>query len=294
MASVPYPVTVHPFTSQVPFSCAYERGNASSRNALVYLGGLTSGPHTTPQVNFLIETLGTTSELSYSFWEFRMRSSYTGFGYSSLANDAEDIAALVVYLRGLGKIKIVLLGSSTGCQDILTYAKSQSSSLPVDAFILQAPTSDRETGSLLMPEDFLSTTLKHAQDMIAKGEQNEIMPKSLIPPIFTSPITAYRWHSLISKRGDDDFFSSDLHDTALQDSFGRLDKPTLIMPSEEDEMVPKSVDKMALLARWSNAAPSGVVSELSGINPGADHELSGQEMQKWFVDRVMAFLGTVE
>lgn len=43
-----------------------------------------------------------------------MRSSYTGFGFSSLANDAEDISALVTYLRELGKEKIVLLGSSTG------------------------------------------------------------------------------------------------------------------------------------------------------------------------------------
>lgn len=114
MTSSSYTVTVHPFVSQTPFSCAYERGNPSSRNALVYLGGLTTGPHTTPQLNCLIETLNTVPELSYSFWEFRMRSSYTGFGYSSLANDAEDIAALVTYLRALNKTKIVLLGSSTG------------------------------------------------------------------------------------------------------------------------------------------------------------------------------------
>ena len=43
-----------------------------------------------------------------------MRSSYTGWGYSSLANDVEDIAALVKYLISLGKKRIVLLGSSTG------------------------------------------------------------------------------------------------------------------------------------------------------------------------------------
>lgn len=43
-----------------------------------------------------------------------MRSSYTGFGYSSLANDVEDIAALVTYLKGRDKKKIVLMGSSTG------------------------------------------------------------------------------------------------------------------------------------------------------------------------------------
>jgi hypothetical protein len=43
-----------------------------------------------------------------------MRSSYTGFGYSSLAYDVADLSALVTYLRSMGKKKIVLLGSSTG------------------------------------------------------------------------------------------------------------------------------------------------------------------------------------
>jgi hypothetical protein len=145
-----------------------------------------------------------------------------------------------------------------------------------------------------MPKDFLVTTLKHAEGLIARGEQDEIMPKALVPPIFTSPITAYRWHSLISKGGDDDFFSSDLDENTLKELFGKLDKPTLIMPSENDEMVPGYVEKAVLLQRWKDAAPSGIVSDLSGINPGADHELSGEEMQKWFVERVMGFLGSLE
>lgn len=54
------------------------------------------------------------ANLGYSIWEFRMRSSYTGFGYSSLANDVEDITALLQYLKGLGKETVVLMGSSTG------------------------------------------------------------------------------------------------------------------------------------------------------------------------------------
>jgi len=114
MASKPFTVTVHPFISSTPHSCAYERGNTYSRNALVFFGGLTSGPHTTPQIDPLIQALLDDSDLSFSFWEFRMRSSYTGFGFSSLANDVEDIAALVKYLKEIGKEKIVLLGSSTG------------------------------------------------------------------------------------------------------------------------------------------------------------------------------------
>jgi hypothetical protein len=114
MTFKPFAVTVHPFTSPTHSACAYERGDTTSRNAIVYLGGLTCGPHTTPELETLVEALQTNPELSYSFWEFRMRSSYTGFGYSSLGNDVEDVSALVKYLREQDKENIVLLGSSTG------------------------------------------------------------------------------------------------------------------------------------------------------------------------------------
>jgi hypothetical protein len=145
-----------------------------------------------------------------------------------------------------------------------------------------------------MPPAYLAQTLEHSSDMISRGEQDEIMPKSLIPPIFTSPITAYRWHSLISEGGDDDFFSSDFSDQVLEGTFGRLDRSTLIMPSEKDEMVPGSVEKEMLLRRWTSAAKEGVVSSFSGVNPGADHELSEVHMQEWFVERVVHFLGKLE
>lgn len=126
MASHPFKVTVHPFPSPTSHSCAYERGT-SSRNALVFIGGLTSGPHTSPQLNTLVQALDSSS-LEYSLWEFRMRSSYTGFGYSSLANDAEDIAAIVSYLKSIGKVNIVLLGSSSGTYhiSILSYTHTAS------------------------------------------------------------------------------------------------------------------------------------------------------------------------
>jgi hypothetical protein len=181
-----------------------------------------------------------------------------------------------------------------GCQDILTYAASKSTAPPVDAYILQAPTSDRETAALLMPPNFFAQTLKQAEDMIARGKKDEVVPKALIPPIFTSPVTAYRWHSLIAEGGDDDFFSSDLDDDKITKTFGKVDKPVLIMPSGIDEMVPPHVDKEVLLKRWVDAVPDGIVSELSGVNPGADHELSGDEMQKWFVERVARFLESLE
>jgi pimeloyl-ACP methyl ester carboxylesterase len=116
-----FSVTVHPFISSTPYSRAYESGDPSSPNALVWIGGLTSGPHTTPQVDPLVQALTYNRGLRYSFWEFRMRSSYTGPGHSSLANDAEDLAELVRYLKAIGKDKIVVLGSSTGWSLVCGY-----------------------------------------------------------------------------------------------------------------------------------------------------------------------------
>jgi hypothetical protein len=144
----------------------------------------------------------------------------------------------------------------------------------VDGYILQAPTSDRETAGLLMTPEEYDTSLTHATDLIAKGEKETFMPSSLLPAIFSGlPITAYRWHSIISPGGDDDYFSSDLSDATLQTTFGSLKKPTLILMSEKDEMVPESVDKLALLKRWIEKIPEGRASRHSWIIPHADHEL---------------------
>jgi alpha-beta hydrolase superfamily lysophospholipase len=175
----------------------------------------------------------------------------------------------------------------------MEYTNSKRNTPNVDAYIMQAPTSDRETAAQLMSPDFYARTLQHAEDMIMLEDEDEIMPGVLVPSVFTSPLSAYRWHSLIAKGGDDDFFSSDLDEATLVRTFGRLGKPTLLMPSENDEMVPQSVDKEALLRKWTDAAPKGVVSDLSGVNPGADHGLSEEEARAWFSDRVVRFLHTL-
>lgn len=113
----PISVTVHPFISPARphgYSSAYERGNTLSCNAIVYIGGLTSGPHTALDISQTLLTALDDAKLGYSIWEFCMRSSYSGWGYSSLKNDVEDVAPLVKYLIDIGKSRVVLLGSSTG------------------------------------------------------------------------------------------------------------------------------------------------------------------------------------
>ncbi|USP82120.1 hypothetical protein yc1106_09394 [Curvularia clavata] len=320
----PFTVRVHPFTSPTPRSCAYEYGTRHTDNAIVYIGGLTGGPQTTELVLNIardLEILAERDGLKYSVFEFRMRSSYTGFGYSSLKNDVEDLAALVTYLKGMGVWKkIALMGSSTGmpffllsrtflfgistdlgwrlfqkgCQAIMTYAATMPAPPQVDGYIMQAPTSDRETASLLMPADFLHNSLKHAEELIAKGKETDVMPADLIPPIFSSPITAYRWHSLISVGGDDDFFSSDLPGSTLESTFGKLDKPTVVVMSAKDEMVPPTVDKVALLKRWMDAMPEGSASKQSGVLSHAHHELTMDLGYQPFMEKVGIFLKELE
>ncbi|KAI4628451.1 hypothetical protein J4E83_003001 [Alternaria metachromatica] len=299
----PFSVHVHPIPPTEPKTCAYERRHSNSakcKNALVFIGGLGTGPHTTPYLGPLNDALERASlkdgnGVRYSIWELRMRSSYTGFGYGSLKEDAEDLKELVQYLKEIGKEKVVLIGSSTGCQAIMTYATTLPAPPLVDGYIMQAPTSDRETAGLLMPQDLLSASLKHAEDLIAKGEEKTIMSSSFIPPIITSPVTAYRWHSLVSVGGDDDFFSSDLPVSTLQSTFGKLDKPTLILISEKDEMVPPTVDKEALLKRWIGTIPDGLASKQCQIILfDADHELSGDEAMRHFIETVVKFLEGID
>ncbi|KAK1982861.1 hypothetical protein LZ30DRAFT_26821 [Colletotrichum cereale] len=287
-AFTPFPVTVHHVPAKVPNLVAYERGAPGLRNALVFVGGLTEGPHTNAAVGAIAQKLEGTG---FGVWELRMRSSYTGFGYSRLSNDVEDISALVQYLRKTEKEKIVLLGASTGCQDCLEYTDHERyRNVPVDGYILLSPVSDRQAASLFVPQEYLEKSIQHAQDMITRGDENETMPKSAIPPIFSSPITAYRWNSLGARGGDDDYFSSDLDDVTLERKFGRVDGPILFLPGERDEMVPPSVDKQELLGRWCRACPAGIVSGLSGHVPGADHALSGSEACDWVGATVRKFV----
>ena len=53
--------------------------------------------------------------MSYSPFEFRMRSIYMGSGYSSWRSNFKDLVALIKYLKGTGmEKKVVVMGSSSG------------------------------------------------------------------------------------------------------------------------------------------------------------------------------------
>lgn len=68
---------------------------------------------------------------------------------------------------------------------------------PVDAFILQAPVSDREGLEIVHPD--YQECLDHADKMIAEGRADDCMPSDKVPGVLNAPVSAYRLRSLVAK-----------------------------------------------------------------------------------------------
>ncbi|KAK7742136.1 hypothetical protein SLS53_004722 [Cytospora paraplurivora] len=289
--SKPFPVTVHPYTSKVFRNAAlYELGSSSARNTLLFVGGLGDGPHTVPYIRTVAAKIEAAEDLSYSVFEIRIRSSFSGFGWNSLANDVEDISAAVKYLRSIGKEKVVLMGHSTGSQDSIEYTNYEKyHNEPVDGFIIQGSVSDREALPIDKGKENVDKLVAIATDMIKSGRGDDAVPKSQLPvELDPWPITAYRLHSLAGVGGDDDYFSSDLPDERVAEIWGRVKQPILVVPSAKDQFVPPTVDFEKLLAKWKSFGQA--ISDLSGLIPEANHTVDPPSSREWLADRVVRFL----
>ncbi|KAJ6911737.1 hypothetical protein NC652_022118 [Populus alba x Populus x berolinensis] len=185
------------------------------KQQVIFIGGLTDGFLATEYLEPLAIAL---DKEKWSLVQLLMSSSYTGYGTSSLKQDASELDQLVSYLINKEDSEgVVLLGHSTGCQDIVHYMRTNAAcSRAVRAAILQAPVSDREYRATL-PET--ASMIDLASTMIAEGRSSELMPKEADP---SAPITAYRYHSLCAYMGDDDLFSSDLSDDQLRMRLGHM------------------------------------------------------------------------
>ncbi|KAK8091326.1 hypothetical protein PG994_000831 [Apiospora phragmitis] len=295
-AATTFSTTVHRFESPTPHNTAFETGSANAKNALVFIGGLGDGPFTVYYPRAISAALSDqqNQDLSCSLFEFRLGSSYTQFGFKRLADDVADIAALIRYLRSIGKRKIVLMGHSTGTQDCMEYVSSAyPANPPVDGFILQAPACDRAALLMDMGAERLEQSVQTARDMIAAGRGHERMSTEIVPPgIFDVPISADRWYSLSAKDGGDNYFDPDFTHDEARGFWQRFDKPLLILHSGADEYVPPSVDKAGLIRQWQALCRPGVASDLSGTIPGADHRVEKPpgEAERWLVDTVVKFL----
>jgi len=243
--------------------------------------------------------------------EVLLSSSYNGYGTSSLSRDAKELGQCVEYFRSLGpnakERKVVIMGHSTGAQDCMEYAVGKESDKRprVDGLVLQGSVSDREALRQDMGEKEYGRIVELAKEYVASGRSDDIIPafREGIKVYGHTPITAYRWNSFLSADGpgvgDDDYFSSDLSDERLKETFGKFGVPLMVLFSGDDEHCPKSVHKETLVEKWVRVVKEsgGIVDdENGGIVRRATHNLEGNrdEVVRDLCRRVCGFLGRIE
>ncbi|RFU27875.1 hypothetical protein B7463_g8475, partial [Scytalidium lignicola] len=281
----------------VAFEHTPKESRKDPQNILIFIGGLFDGLLTVPYPSNISDAL----PAEWTLAEVILSSSYSGWGTASLAKDARQIARCVEYFRTVKSGKIVLMGHSTGCQDVMEYltGSGHEERPHIDGAIVQASASDREAMEMVLDPKILKESCLVAEAMVASGNGEEILPSRETNGFFPAPVCARRWLSLASPNhdGDDDYFSSDLTDEQLMKSFGSLPAgtPLCILFSGNDEYVPKSIDKKKLVQRWISIAKRGdgkVDEENSGVIPGASHNLDGNpiDVVNGLVKRVLGFL----
>ncbi|CAD0113821.1 unnamed protein product [Aureobasidium uvarum] len=268
---------------------------SNTPNLLLWIGGLTDTYHSVSYVYALASSLPPT----WSLAQANLSSAASGWGTSSLSQDVNEISSLVSHFRQQGKQKIVIMGHSTGCQDCMHYFASQDKRgdrAAVDGVILQAPVSDREAIAMDMDPADLDNANAMANTWCREGKGEHILPLNITSSNFgRNPVTARRWVALACKGGEDDYFSSDLPDQTLKSTFGKVDKPLLILYGEEDEYVPATVDRKALVNKWIPLVKGKVDEQSKELLSGASHNLNGddQEVVDELIKRVGRFLTSI-
>lgn len=266
---------------------AFEYGPTGLSNVLILMGGMTDGLTTTPYFANLPKVM---EPLNYSVVQIQMRSSYIGWGTSSVKEDVAQIKQLIEYLKspdGGSKQKIVIMGHSTGSQDVMQSLLTIGDL--VDAGIFQASCSDRECFGLFASRDIIDDLNGRAKKLLDEGKPEELLPREFSAYTNDTPITAYRWCSIMLPGGDDDFFSTDLSDESLKGTFGKINKPFLVAYSEKDEFIPQEIDKLAVLKRWQSFSNPKFWSKNSGLVMGASHGVKQPTSQTYLYEKVSSF-----
>lgn len=270
---------------------------AAPSNTIIFIGGLSDGLLTVPYTIPLVEALPN----SYSLVEIVLSSSYSGWGTLSINHDIREIAQCVAYFRNLRpQGKIVLLGHSTGCQDVLHYLIADGERPKIEGGILQSPVSDRQALTLLLSKADYQSSVKLAQEYIDDHRGGDALPARITGGFFLCPVSANRWMSLASPGpdhiGEDDYFSSDFDDERIKRTFGKAGVTGTrlsLLYGGSDRYVPNAVDKDGLLDNWIRHIRDGggVVDEGAGVIKGATHTLKeGGEPTRDLIRRILGFL----
>ena len=245
-------------------------------NAIVFLPGLGGGFMCTNYVEHLSKELITKD---FSLVQVNLSSAFYQFGVSSLEKDCTELTQLVRYIKDKYKFqKIAILGSSTGTQDALWFAKHSEACKLIDGFILQAPISDRD---VIANFDSTPHMLEEAHKLRDAGKMDALLSERFLG----APITAYRYLSLAERLGDDDMYSIDLTTDELKSIIPRVQVPIALCYSAEDEYVPNMEGLRGtakrLRAVLEESSPKVDLKYFSG-----DHGLSKPEYYLSFVEYV--------
>lgn len=325
-----------PLTWKADRLAAFEHaGEGPKPHSVVFIGGLSDGLATVDYVADLAADLYTSE---WSVFNLILSSSYTGWGVGNLDRDVDEIAQALRYVSKYKETsygpggKLVIMGHSTGSQDVLQYVYSPNprpqgrydgedfvpAARPaVDGAIIQAPASDREVVLGALPKDrtAYNEAIAEARRLLASETDGimNLMPLTTCARLgfaTDTAISSFRFLSLLSPDSPeapwpDDLFSSDLTEKRLDDTFGMvaqrgvLKTSFMVLYSGNDAYVPEFVDKEALMQRWHRAmerAGNSPWHAESAVIPGASHAMNGPEQaaqRKTAVQKVRSLLDRV-
>ncbi|KAL4778862.1 hypothetical protein BJX76DRAFT_365865 [Aspergillus varians] len=260
----PSPGLLHEYAERL-VAFEYSSSARIKPHTLLFIPGLGDGLGT---VTYLTDIVAALEETEWSVFSPIISSSYGGWGTSGLGRDIDEIALCVEYILHYkrdaeagssppGTGKVVIMGHSTGSQDVMQYISASNPRHPhpvldrggapvlrpqVDGAVMQAPVSDRQAIQTVLKEGDERHTPQQMQDIydqaISRAKRHTfedngldtILPLPLTAGIGypeTTAVSSRRFLSLASPDGprvpgDDDLFSSDLGDERLRKTFGMI------------------------------------------------------------------------
>lgn len=261
---------------------AFESGALLSSRCLILLGGLTDGLLSLPYVERFSSKLESLSK-PYSLIQPLLRSSNLQYGWHNIDNDVEDLKTLINYLvnNRNSLTSIILMGHSTGCQDIIHYLHQEKPHPKIIQVILQGPVSDRQYLSRLS-----STQNQLEYCYQNKHDRNEWLPRYLHDP----PLTIERCLSLNEKNSLEDLFSSDLTDEQLKNIYENIEIPITWIWSKQDEYVPDDIkDEVEnfVQTKLANQTNSTFI-----LLENADHAVNNQQEQIYMIEQIIQIISS--
>ncbi|RPA73936.1 DUF1749-domain-containing protein [Ascobolus immersus RN42] len=307
------PGILHKFTPTLhAFEFARPAGSPELKGTIACIGGLGDNLLGTP-VSRALAGNRHLAEAGWNVIEIGLASAGRGWGVGSVATDAENIASLLHHLNTLSPRPTVLIGHSTGSNDLIQlFTRSpsllngsettESLPLPIGLIFLGA-VSDREWAAGTIPADAFNAGLEECKKMVAEGKGEEIVQHGKLPLQYMGmtdvlPVKAKRWLSLTAKLSEnkegEDFFSSDASPADEDSVWGELAKQyggpgrgVHVISAGEDEFYHGKIGRAALVERWKEAWVRGGGRRedwAETVVAGADHCFTGHGERETLVE----------